>query len=405
MGSSSNGGSGEGSGAHDEAPVCRHTTVAVSSQAAKKGSHCAAEDGGEAELRRELGEADRLEAACRVAPHLGRGHRDVGQPGQLQRDDALGVGAGPHLQVPVVEGAQAGQAQRRIAGPRETAPQKPDTSDGKHSEAQIPARSMSAIRASMSKQPGRISSNRAGSMLHSSWGRPTTAFRPDVGVTVSLEDPALRLRRRPRRPGARRRPASAGRRPSNRSGGSMRWSSTEITGTLIALGVGVGEQRGPAGRGPCLDGSHEKVTLSSATSSGPGGAHDHTRRGRRHPGRTAHRRRGRGRGAGTYPVTNPARPAEVVLDAPSTSPAQLDQAVAAARRSQRGVGLAGHRGPGAAGSWPPPRPAWRRSRPATGPSADPGARQDAPGGDLRHRHHGRHGVGLRPAGGPGARRP
>ena len=39
-------------------------------------------------------------------------------------------------------------------------------------------------------------------------------------------------------------------------------------------------------------------------------------------------------GEGTYPVTNPARPAEVVLDAPSTSPAQLDQAVAAARRSQ-----------------------------------------------------------------------
>ncbi|HVT41910.1 MAG TPA: aldehyde dehydrogenase family protein, partial [Acidimicrobiales bacterium] len=38
--------------------------------------------------------------------------------------------------------------------------------------------------------------------------------------------------------------------------------------------------------------------------------------------------------AGTYPVTNPARPSEVVLDAPATSPAQLDAAVAAARRSQ-----------------------------------------------------------------------
>jgi acyl-CoA reductase-like NAD-dependent aldehyde dehydrogenase len=37
--------------------------------------------------------------------------------------------------------------------------------------------------------------------------------------------------------------------------------------------------------------------------------------------------------AGTYPVTNPARPAEVVFDAPSASAAQLDQAVAAARRS------------------------------------------------------------------------
>ena len=37
---------------------------------------------------------------------------------------------------------------------------------------------------------------------------------------------------------------------------------------------------------------------------------------------------------GTYAVTNPARPAEVVLQAPATSPAQLDLAVQAARRSQ-----------------------------------------------------------------------
>jgi acyl-CoA reductase-like NAD-dependent aldehyde dehydrogenase len=41
-------------------------------------------------------------------------------------------------------------------------------------------------------------------------------------------------------------------------------------------------------------------------------------------------------GAGTYPVTNPARPQEVVLLAPSSTPAQLDLAVAAARRAQRG---------------------------------------------------------------------
>src|SRR5271167_666659 len=38
VGSSSNGGSGDGSAAHPEAPVCRQTTVEVSSQAAKKGS-------------------------------------------------------------------------------------------------------------------------------------------------------------------------------------------------------------------------------------------------------------------------------------------------------------------------------------------------------------------------------
>jgi acyl-CoA reductase-like NAD-dependent aldehyde dehydrogenase len=41
-------------------------------------------------------------------------------------------------------------------------------------------------------------------------------------------------------------------------------------------------------------------------------------------------------GAGTYPVTNPARPAEVVLDAPAASPEQLDRSVAAARRAAAG---------------------------------------------------------------------
>ncbi|HEY7947471.1 MAG TPA: aldehyde dehydrogenase family protein [Acidimicrobiales bacterium] len=37
--------------------------------------------------------------------------------------------------------------------------------------------------------------------------------------------------------------------------------------------------------------------------------------------------------AGSYPVTNPVRPAEVVLEGPSASMAQLDRAVAAARRA------------------------------------------------------------------------
>jgi acyl-CoA reductase-like NAD-dependent aldehyde dehydrogenase len=40
--------------------------------------------------------------------------------------------------------------------------------------------------------------------------------------------------------------------------------------------------------------------------------------------------------AGSYPVTNPVRPAEVVLDGPSASLAQVDRAVAAARRAAPG---------------------------------------------------------------------
>lgn len=46
--------------------------------------------------------------------------------------------------------------------------------------------------------------------------------------------------------------------------------------------------------------------------------------------------------AGTYPVTNPVRPSEVVLEAPAASPAQLDAAVAAARRAQAPWAALGH---------------------------------------------------------------
>ena len=62
-----------------------------------------------------------------------------------------------------------------------TDPQKPATSDGKHSEAHTPLMSMSVIRAWMSKHPGRISSKRDGSMLHVSRRRPATALSPTLG--------------------------------------------------------------------------------------------------------------------------------------------------------------------------------------------------------------------------------
>ena len=70
VGKSSKGGSGEGSGAHAEAPVCRQTTVPVSSQAAKNGSHSPEKIDGQPEPGGELGEAHGLEAPLRVAPDL-----------------------------------------------------------------------------------------------------------------------------------------------------------------------------------------------------------------------------------------------------------------------------------------------------------------------------------------------
>jgi len=47
-------------------------------------------------------------------------------------------------------------------------------------------------------------------------------------------------------------------------------------------------------------------------------------------------------GAGTYPVTNPVRPAEVVLEAPAASAGQVDRAVAAARRAAPGWAALSH---------------------------------------------------------------
>ncbi len=65
------------------------------------------------------------------------------------------------------------------------APANPAMSDGKHSDAQMPATSMSAMRAWMSQQPLRISSKRAGSIVHSLLGRPTTALSPMLGKRLS----------------------------------------------------------------------------------------------------------------------------------------------------------------------------------------------------------------------------
>ena len=98
-------------------------------------------------------------------------------------------------------------------------------------------------------------------------------------------------------------------------------------------GLRIGQQSGPL-RPVDVDGSHEKVTLSSGNVVGPGvrmTTHVEdvaTRVGLVIGGEVE------AGGAGSYPVTNPARPAEVVFEAPATSSAQLDRAVAAARRAQ-----------------------------------------------------------------------
>ena len=182
-----------------------------------------------------------------------------------------------------------------------------------------------------------------------------------------------------------------------------------MTGTRIGRGSGSGSRVARPGCGSCLDGSHEKVTLSSGERrQAAGGAHDHRCRwtsstgvgllidGDVVPG-----------GAGTYPVTNPARPAEVVFEAPAhlAGAARPGGGRRPPRRSGpgprwtvRGPGRPGHRGRrGGRG---------RRRGAATWPACSPAstARRYLEA-DLRHRDHGRHGRRLRAAGGRGAGAP
>ena len=66
----------------DDEPMCRHTTVPSSLQARQNGSQWSDVEARVAELRRVLGERDRVAALLRDAPHLGghqrRGPRSAG---------------------------------------------------------------------------------------------------------------------------------------------------------------------------------------------------------------------------------------------------------------------------------------------------------------------------------------
>ena len=316
-----------------EAPVCRQTTVSVSSQAAKKGSQAPLKMEGRPQLGRELGEADRLEAPGRVGPHLGRGQCDVGQPGQLQRDDPIGVRPRPHLQVPVVEGAQAGETEVRVRRPRVHRAAEPRHQRGK-AQRGPDAGAVHVVHAGVDVEAAGAHLVEAG-RLHAPFvpGPADDGVQPDVGILAVPRRPRSGCRRPPRRPGAPRRPARPGRRPSKRSGGSMRWSSTEMTGTRIGRGSGSGSRVARLRRGRCRRLPREGDTIVSELVR-PWGAHDHTDRGRRDRVGLLIGGDVVAGAAGTYPVTNPARPSEVVLDAPSTTAAQLDRAVAAARCSQ-----------------------------------------------------------------------
>ena len=96
-------------------PTCRHTTVPVSAHAAMIGSHQSREDRFHADAVRHLGQRDRGETACRVAPDLVRGLVGIGEEGDAHRDDAVGVLRVPLVVEPVVPRARHREAELGIA--------------------------------------------------------------------------------------------------------------------------------------------------------------------------------------------------------------------------------------------------------------------------------------------------
>ena len=133
---SSNGAPGERAAVHDEEPLCRHTTVWVSSHAREEWVPVIGVNGGQSEVDRVLREAHGFETALGVAAHVGRRDLRVAQPRELQRDDAVGVRPGPFVDVPVVprsEGHTSPSSGSLLFA--KMVPANPAMSDGKHSDA------------------------------------------------------------------------------------------------------------------------------------------------------------------------------------------------------------------------------------------------------------------------------
>ena len=155
------GASGEVDGIFEPDPMCMLITVWVSLQASKNGSQwpSASWIEGIPEVRWDLAEAHGVHTACRVAPHLGRGQHRVPQRDQGQRDQpTLGLGPAPLLDHPVVVGLDAQSRARSLSLASENVWPQKRGNVGKHSDASMPAKSMSSSRSGILHDPWRISS-------------------------------------------------------------------------------------------------------------------------------------------------------------------------------------------------------------------------------------------------------
>ena len=199
---------------------------------------------GQPALGGQLGEAHGLEAARGVAAYLLGRQLRVGQPRQLQRDDPVGVRAGPHLEVPVVPGPQHRETElgvvalpehraREPGDQRREVQRRPDAGEVHVGDARIDI----PTAAPHFVEPGG---------LHAPFlfGPPDHRVEPDVRILAVLVAPHLAPSSVSTIFGARS-ASAAGRRPSNMSGGSMTWSSTEIRMCCRSRGVGSGSSAIP----------------------------------------------------------------------------------------------------------------------------------------------------------------
>ena len=130
--------------------MCRHTTVSVSAQAAKSGSHLPEKMDGKPSW---AGNSGRLTA---LKPRLAL-RRTSAAASSMSASHGSWSGMIRSGWVPAQTSACQSFQARTQARPKsrsldleKTAPQKPATSEGKHTDAHTPLRSMSSTRASMS---------------------------------------------------------------------------------------------------------------------------------------------------------------------------------------------------------------------------------------------------------------
>ena len=95
VGSSSNGRVGRGQRRPADAPVCRQTTVPVSSQAAKKGSQCPLKMEGSCSWAGNSGKLTALKPRAALARTSAAATATSASQGKLQRDDAVRVASPP----------------------------------------------------------------------------------------------------------------------------------------------------------------------------------------------------------------------------------------------------------------------------------------------------------------------